>query len=191
MNNLNHLRDACFKITHDEMNYKLRNLLSNWLNMSIFTCTSRMDLVRPLHSVKYTDETINTIFPGTIIYYSTVIIGRVRFTTTDYARNKAADDSSIFFQTGSELSFGRIRRIFTVNDAQPIFHVDVIPNMVNFKCSSLNDTYSYSDIQSGSYDEQSTSVFISSSNIIEKCVFFERPNKYCTFYRFPNLQESS
>ncbi len=81
-------------------------------------------------------------------------------------------DSSIIFKTGSEESFGRIRRIFTVNNAESMFYVDVISNMADLKFSSATDTYSASDI-------------------IEKCVFYELSNRICTFCRFPNLEEYS
>ncbi|CAF4361359.1 unnamed protein product, partial [Rotaria sp. Silwood2] len=91
------------------------------------------DSVRALHPVETNDQTLNSIFPGKIVYYSTAFIGQVRFTTSHYARNKVSDDSSIIFKTGSKENFGRIRRIFTVNGAEPMFYVDTLPSMTAFK----------------------------------------------------------
>jgi hypothetical protein len=122
---------------------------------------------------------------------STAFIGKVRFTISDLARNKVIDDSNIIFKTGTEENFGRIRRIFKVNDGDPVFYVDVVSIMSDFQLSASGTVYEYSNIRTGSYTEGTNSVFISGEHIVEKCVFYERANKLCTFFRFPNLQESS
>jgi hypothetical protein len=191
MNNLMYLRDACSEIINIDIHPGLRKLVSSWLHTSYDDCVSSNNSVRALHPIKITDRLINSIFRGDIIYYSTVFIGRIRFTTTHYAENKVTDDSSIVFKTGAEESFGRIRRIFTINGAEPIFYVDVVSKMADFECSTSTDVYSYSQIRTGSFDENTNSVFVSATDVIEKCVFYERNNKACTFYRFPNLEQCS
>jgi len=191
MNNLMYLRDTCFQVIQGDMHSGLRDLTSSWLHISYSNSISPENYIRVLHLINIIDQLFNTIFSGNIIYYSTAFIGRVRFTTTDYVRNKVTDDSSIIFKIGSKDNFGRIRRIFTVNNAQPLFYVDVISKMIDFQCETSTDRYSYSNIQTGSLDDEPNSVFINVNDIVQKCVFFERENKLCTFYRFPNLEESS
>ena len=186
-----YLRDACFELTNTDMHLNLRKLVSSWLHTSYADCVSSDNSVHALHPIKITDQFFNSIFRGDIVYYSTVFIGRVRFTTTHYAKNKVSDDSCIIFKTGVDESFGRIRRIFTINGAEPLFYVDVVSDMVDFDCSTNTDVYSYSHIRTGSLDENTNSVFVSAANIVEKCVFYERNNKMCTFYRFPNLEQCS
>jgi len=186
-----YLRDACFQIIHVDMHLGLRKLTSSWLHMSCPDSVPSKDCVRTLHPLKITDQLFSSIFSGDIIYYSTAFIGQVRFTTTSYAHNKVADDSSIVFKTGLEEIFGRIRRIFRVNDAEPIFYVDVISKMADFECNTTTDVYSYSHIQTGTFNQETNAVFISAKEIVEKCVFYERNNAVCTCYKFPNLEQCS
>lgn len=186
-----YLRDACYGLMDVDMHHGLRELSSSWLHMTSSDAASLKGSVTTLHQAHITDPFLNSIFRGNIVYYSTAFIGRVRFTTTQYARDKVTDDSSIVFKTGTDESFGRIRRIFRVNDAKPVFYVDVISHMADFECATPTDVYSCSDIQTGVFEKGQSSVFVDASDIIEKCVFFQRDNGKCTFYRFPNLQECS
>jgi hypothetical protein len=187
MNNLMYLQDACCEVINADMHLGLRQITSSWLHMSSSNTVSFNESVRALHSIKMNDQFFNSIFRGNIIYYSTAFIDRVRFTTTHYAKNKVSNDSSIIFKSGNEESFGRIRRIFTVNGSEPMFYVDVISKMVDFQCSTNTHVYSYPNIRTGSFDQNTNSVFISAIDIIEKCVFYQRNNRVYTFYRFPNL----
>ena len=186
-----YLRDAHFEVIQPDMHMGLRQLTSNWLHVPVSESLLSKDCVRVLHPIYINDPFFRSIFPGVIIYYSTAFIGRVRFTTIDYAREKTSEDASIVFKTGSQENFGRIRRIFTVNAGEPVFYVDIMSTVVDFECSTTNNTYSYSNIRTGSFNENTNSVFVSACDILEKCVFYERYNKLCTFYRFPNLEESS
>ena len=128
------------KFQRIDMNVEIRNLISPWLHMKSLNSIISKDSIRILHPVEIVDHFFNSIFPGDIKYYSTAFIGKVRFTTSRYARNKVSDDSSIIFKVNQEESFGRIRRIFTVNDENPIFYVDVISDNVNFQCKTTNST---------------------------------------------------
>jgi hypothetical protein len=191
MNNLMYLRHACYELIDVDMNLDFFKLVTSWLHMNQSSSASTNDRIRALHPVKIIDQFFNSVFMGDIVYYSTAFIRRVRFTTTHYARNKVSDDSSIIFKVGSKESFGRIHRIFTVNGGEPMFYVGVILKMNDFECTTDTHTYSYSQIQTGSFEEGTNSVFIGGNDIVEKCVFYERNNKVCTFYRFPNSQECS
>ena len=186
-----YLRDASFETVNADMPHGLRKLVLPWLHMSDSSSVMAHDRVCVLHPTETTDPFLNTVFHGDITYYSTAFIGQVRFTTTHYARDKVSDDSSIIFKTSSEESFGRIRRIFTVDKGDPMFYVGVISNMTNFELTTHTGVYSYAGIQTGSFDEETNSLFVTASDIVEKCVFYERKNKMCTFFRFSNLQESS
>lgn len=191
MNNLIYLRDAYIEILDGKMHKGLQQLASNWLNLSASEFLPFKNVIRVLHPVSIKDASFSFIFSGNIEYYSTVFIGRVRFTTTAYARGKVADDASIVFKTGSTENFGRIRRIFTVDKKEPILYVTVMSTPLEFQSSTNNNTYSYSNIVTDTLDENSNNIFVSASDIIEKCVFYERHNKICTFYKYPNLAESS
>ena len=190
MNNLKYLRDACFCLMDANMHHGLRQLVSIWLHLPPTTCSSTGNIAL-MHKVKTTDPIISSIFRGSIVYYSTAFIGRIRFTTTEYARDKVTDDSSIVFKSGSEEHFGRIRQIFTVNDGQPIFYIDGLTEITEFQCATSTDTYRYPDIQTGVFDPGTAAVFVDANDVIEKCVCYERGSNTMTFYRFPNLQESS
>lgn len=191
MNNLMYLRDACFESMSIGMHKGIRNLISSWLHISDLNCDSSKIHVRVLHPVKIIDRFFNSIFLGDIIYYSTAFIDGVRFTPSSYAQSKVSDDSSIIFKIGSVQSFGRIHRIFTVNDGDPMFHDDVPSKMVDFECATTNNTYTYCQIQTGSFRDEANCIFITATDIVEKCVSFEGTNKLCTFYRFLNLEECS
>ncbi|CAF1316218.1 unnamed protein product [Adineta ricciae] len=120
-----HLRDACFELKVGQMHSGLHKLASKWLHISDSYVASSNDCVKLLHPLEITDNVLSTIFMGGIDFYSTVFIHGIRFTSADYAQGKVGDDSSIIFKTGLQENFGRIRRIFTVNDTGPIFYVDV------------------------------------------------------------------
>jgi hypothetical protein len=191
MNNMMYLRDACFELMVTDMPSSLRDLVSSWLDVQPTDSTSPINNIRVLHPLKSADALLESMFRGKTVCYSTAFIGKVRFTTSDLARNKVIDDSSIIFKTGNEENFGRIRRIFKVNDGDPVFYVDAISIMADFRFTASGIIYQYSNIQTGSHTRGTNSVFISGEHIVEKCVFYERDNKVCTFFRFPNLQESS
>lgn len=191
MNNLACLRDACFQAIHTNMPTGIRTLTLSWLHMFDSKSAASKRRFRLLHPIQIGDESFNAIFNGNVLYYSTAFINQVRYTTVEYAEDKVSDDSSIIFKTGSTMSFGRIRRIFTVNNADPLFYIDVIPEMSEFRCGSEPEVYLYPYIQTGSITDGLNQVFIDSQNIVEKCVFFPRPDGTCTFYRFPNLTECS
>ena len=191
MNNLMYLRDACYGLMDVDMHRGLRELSSLWLHMTPSNSASLVDAVTTLHPARINDPFLSSVFRGDIVYYSTAFIRRIRFTTTQYAQDKVTDDSSIVFKTGSSESFGRIRRIFRVNDAKPIFYVDVMSEILDFQCATPTAVYSSPAIQTGVFTEGQGSVFIDESEIIEKCVFYQRADDTCTFYRFPSLQECS
>ena len=109
-------------------------------------------------------------------------IGHVRFTTTDYARDKISDDSSIVFKIGSEGNFGRIRRIFTVDEGRPMLYVESASKMTNFQFNTATDVYSYAGIQTGSFEEETNHLFINVNDIFDKCVIYIRRNKMYTFF---------
>ena len=171
MNNLMYLRDAHFEVMTDDIHCGMRNLMSTWLHMSDPYSNSIKDNIRVLHRVHVIDQFINIIFSSVIIYYSTFFIGSVRFTTTEYARNKVSDDSFIIFTIGSKENFGRIHRIFTVNSGEPIIYVDVISQTAPFECTTTTDVFSYPYIETGILNMEDNSIFISADIIVEKCVF--------------------
>ena len=96
------------------MHSGLRDLLLNLIN-NCHSADQSSSLIKPKHSLHFADPRISELFSGTGNFYSTVFIGRVRFTTSGYCRNKCANDSSILYRAGNVVHFGRIHRIFTVD----------------------------------------------------------------------------
>ena len=191
MNNLVYLRDACFELTNIDMPINICALSSSWLGVRYWRLPSAIAHIRVLHSSTLQDPFLSSVFHGNIVFYSTAYIGHIRFTTTDYAKGKTADDSSIVFNVGPGNHFGRIQRIFKVNDAEPLFYVHTVSNFTEFRCATSSKSYEYPDICIGSLRESESYVFISAKDIVEKCVYYQNTEDCCTFYRFPNLQESS
>ena len=149
MNNMMYLRDACFEVMNIDMHPDLRELSLSWLDMKLGCSVPPNIHVRVLHAIKVTDRSLNTIFRGDITYYSTACIGQTRFTTTTQAKNKVADDSCIMFRDDSRQSFGRIRRIFTVNDREPLFYIDTMLAVIDFQCTTSTNIYHYPYICTG------------------------------------------
>jgi hypothetical protein len=88
-------------------------------------------------------------------------------------------------KTGSQESFGRIHRIFTVSDGDPIFYIDVISSMFNFECLTATDIYSYTYNHTGSFGGEKNCVFIGASDIVEKCIFsLNEPIMFAPFIDF-------
>ena len=148
MNNLIYLREACFHLNEFEIYSPLRKFLSNFIN----NCTAEnllSSVVQPRHSLTITDLRISELFSGTIKYYSTFYMGQVRFTTSGLCRNKLADDSSIVSQTGSEVHFGRIHRIFSVNDGDLLLQIFTLVLLYLFKCETANERYECDGIETG------------------------------------------
>lgn len=191
MNNLVYLRDACFELTSINMPIDICALSSSWLGTQCLRSTSAIDSVRVLHPLKLQDPFLSSIFRSKIVFYSTAFIGQVRLTTADYSTGKTTDDSNIVLNTGSRSNFGRIKRIFKVNNAEPLFYIHTISNLTQFQCAASSNTYQYSDICTGSPNDGDSYIFISITGIVEKCVFYQNTEGNYTFYRFPNLQESS
>jgi hypothetical protein len=136
-----YLRDTSFEFINNGMHHGFRELISPWLHVSASPSALTNDHVRGLHPVQIIDPFFNQVFHEDILYYTTAFIGRIRFTTTHYDRSKVNNDSSIIFKTDSEESFDRIRRIFMVNNTEPMFYVDAISNMTDFEFSSATNTY--------------------------------------------------
>lgn len=190
MNNLLSLKEAYFHLKDPEMHYSLHKFLLKLMNNYEITNESSF-LVQPCHPSSISDARISAIFCGTIKFYSTAYIGQVRFTTSSYSRNKCADDSSIVYQTGNEIHFGRIHRIFTVDGGDVLFQIFTLASPTHFICETSNEKFYYDEIEMGMVSSRTTTCIITAHQIIEKCVFYLKPNGYATFIRFPNLVESS
>jgi hypothetical protein len=186
-----YLRDACFELTQAHMPFNLHVLSSTWLNLEPPSSVLPVDHIRVLHPLQLDNSVLKSTFRGDIENYSTAFVGRVRYTTLDYSNGKVSDDSNIVFKTGSKPNFGRIRRIFRVNKGETLFYVETVSNLSNFQCDESNNNYHYQNIRSGSFSDGTSNIFIPARDIVEKCVFYERDDKLCTFFRFPNLQGGS
>jgi hypothetical protein len=190
MNNLLYLRDACFHLNDPQMHYSLHAFLSGLIN-NHRTVEQSSSFVQPRHLLNISDPRITELFSGTITFYSTVFIGRVRFTTSDYCHKKISDDSSIVYRAGKENHFGRIHRIFTINGGDVLFQVFSLASSTHFTCETTDEKFYYDEIQMGMIASGTITCVIKADQILEKCVFYLQSSGYATFVRFPNLEESS
>ncbi|CAF2180327.1 unnamed protein product [Rotaria magnacalcarata] len=171
---------------HSGLRDFLLNLINNCHSAEQSSCH-----IKPRHSLRITDPRISELFSGTIKFYSTVCIGRVRFTTSNYCRDKHADDSTILYRAGNEIHFGRIHRIFTVDGGDILFQMFSLASSFYFNCETDDEQYEHDGIEMGMISSGTTICIIKANQIIEKCVFYLQSNNYATFIRFPNLVESS
>lgn len=190
MNNLLYLRMACFHLGDPDMHSCLRDFLLNLINNCRSNDQSSL-LIKPRHSLSVNDPRISELFLGTVRFYSTVFIGQVKFTTSSYCRGKVVDDSSILYRAGNQVHFGRIHRIFTVDDGDVLFQIFSLASDGTFNCETEDGQYEFEDIRMGRISSGTNICIIKAHQIIEKCVFYLQSNDYATFIRFPNLVESS
>ena len=188
MNNLLFLRDAWFHLGDSQKDYSLHRFLSSLINNHKTNQQSSV-FIQPRHPVNILDPRISTSFPGKITYYSTAFVREIRFTTSSYCRKKSADDSSIVYRAGDEVHFGRIHRIFTVDDGEVLLQVFSLSSSSDFICETGDEQFHYDEI--GTITSATTICIIKAEQIIEKCIFYLQSNGRATFIRFPNLEEYS
>jgi len=189
-NNLLYLRDACFHLTDPEMYYSMHKYLSALIN-NHHTVEQPSYLVQPRHLLDISDPRISLLFSGTIKFFSTVLIGRIRFTTSKYCHKKLSDDSSIVYRADNEVHLGCIHRSFTVDGEDVLFEIFTLASSIHFTCETADKRFYYDEIQMGMIASGTTTYIIKADQIIEKCVFHLQPNSFAIFVRFPNLEESS
>jgi hypothetical protein len=98
----------------DFANYLSSRFTGNQLNDTLQVCRLR-------HETKGEDQLVRLLFPFTKVkYYQTVHVGKIRLSTRSYAEGEIADDSNIIFLLDGMEYPGRIRSIFTVDDAVPL-----------------------------------------------------------------------
>jgi hypothetical protein len=98
----------------DFANYLSSRFTGNQLNDTLQVCRLR-------HETKGEDQLVRLLFPFTKVkYYQIVHVGKNRLSTRSYAEGKTADDSNIIFLLDGMEYPGRIRSIFTVDDAVPL-----------------------------------------------------------------------
>ncbi|CAF4410220.1 unnamed protein product [Rotaria sp. Silwood2] len=190
MNNLQYLRDAWFHLDDSQMDYSLHSFLSSLINNH--ETNQRLPVfIQPRHPVNISDPQISALFSSKITYYSTAFIGEIRFTTSNYCHKKSTDDSSIVYRAGDEVHFGRIHRIFTVDDGEVLFQIFSLSSSSDFTCEVNDEQFYYDEIEIGTITSGTTICIIKAEQIIEKCVFYLQSNGRATFIRFPNLEEHS
>jgi len=144
------------------------------------------------HQQKKEDPGVRRLFPGEKLeFYNTLHIDLLRLSTRSYSHNKTTDDSNILFLLNGNMSFGRIRSIFTVNGGEPLLFVahllHVSPLIYPLDRSSK---FEYSGIHKASTTNWSF-LLINIKDFVEKTVLFESPDRQHYFFRFPNLVHSS
>ncbi|CAF2155936.1 unnamed protein product [Rotaria magnacalcarata] len=190
MNNLLYLRDAHLHLRDPEICASLGKFLLSLIN-NCHTADQSSPLIKVQHLLNISDPRITELFSGAVQFYSSVFIGRIRLTTSNYSRKKNADDSSIVYRAGDEVHYGRIDRIFTVDGGDVLFQIFSLASSTHFTCETADEEYDYNEIEMGMISAGTTTCIIKAKQIIEKCVFYLQPNSYATFVRFPNLVESS
>ena len=101
---------------HDStMNIQLKNYIENMMfGRGYYKSSSSVP--QTIHSIP-SDNRISTLFSNeNLQFYGTIKIGRVRYTTADYSKSKAADDSAVLFRIQDAIHFGLITAILIATD---------------------------------------------------------------------------
>lgn len=139
------------------------------------------------------DAFATVLFPqNKLTYFDRLMIRNRKLCTFSSAGSKSGDDSAVVFRLRNNLCMGRIRSIFTVMETDINFLlIDYPTSFNNLTCQIDNNNYfRYSYIQTSSKRDSSTCL-VQCFDVVEKCVFFERPNGDRYFMRFPTLQHCS
>jgi hypothetical protein len=139
------------------------------------------------------DPFAKILFPqNKLSFFNRLQIGHLKLCTFSSAVSKSADDSNLVFRVNDNLLMGRIRTIFVLDETETTFLLIDYPTTVDYFTCFINNTdqFRYSSIQSCLKKDFSTRL-IQTTDIVEKCAYFEHPNGKCQFMRFPNLEHSS
>jgi len=184
------LQAAIVHLNQSSLNFNLTQFLSSHLNYSM----SKPDMtIRLSHETKQQHPLPPIFFPQAVIkYFDVLYIGHMRIWTTQYAKQKKADDSSIIFQLNNISTFGRVCSIFSVKDGQPLLLVNYLEKTEPLRCHISSNTlnFHYEHIRCGDNSTEK-SCLIEISDFIEKCVYFQPSKNISYFYRFPTLLHSS
>ncbi|CAM4791834.1 unnamed protein product [Rotaria magnacalcarata] len=180
---LHHLHDPILNFAFKKQILSIINENED-INNNDYRTSRKNDKINAFATVLFPKKQLN--------FFHQLQIRRMKLNTYSSAVGKCADDSTIVFRIDEKLFMGRIQSIFTLVENSTTFLLVDYPNVTNyFTCSvDKTDDFKYSSIQSCLKNELSVRL-IQPSDIIEKCVYFEHPNRKCYFMRFPNLVHSS
>ena len=138
------------------------------------------------------DSYVRRMFPNSDLrFFQVLYLDELRLSIRSYSHGKTSDDSNILFRTNAIEKFGRIRSIVTVDDQQPILLVACFADASPLVCPiDTAGSFECNTIQVSSSTIWSYTL-VDVDDFIEKTVFFESPDRHCSFFRFPNLTYSS
>lgn len=152
---------------------------------------SNSQTIKTAHSIRAKAAHISSQFSAPLHFASVLFINSIRFTTSAYSKEKLYDDSSILFIHDSEIRFGRISHIFTVDGGSVHLEVHTLSMSSPLTYGDTAQPFTLPNIQSSTIKLSERKVIIQPDQVIEKCACFVESLDKTTFIRFPNLEESS
>ncbi|CAF1218363.1 unnamed protein product [Rotaria magnacalcarata] len=187
---LNIVRRACLQLHDSTMNIELKSYIENMLFGRGYYASSS-NLTQTMHLTQ-SNNRICTLFSNeNLRFFTTIKIGRVRYTTADYSNSKAADDSVVLFRIQDAIHFGLIITIFVAADDQILLELWPLSDVKSLSIASNGTTFDIITIQEGKLYKNNNFYYVPVTDIIEKCVHWKKNTSTVWFFRYPNLEESS
>lgn len=188
--NLNLFRNACLHLNDHTINRKLKTYIEKIICGRGY-CTSTKNSIQTKHPTFITNRITNIFSNQNLRFFSTCKVGNVRYTSNQYSKFKAADDSAVVFKLEDELQFGLITSIFVDEANDTMFELWPLSNATDLTVSMNNRNINLPFIQEGTLKRNNNYYYISATDIVEKCVYWRKKSNQATFFRFPNLEEGS
>ncbi|CAF5002379.1 unnamed protein product, partial [Rotaria sp. Silwood1] len=187
---LNIFRRACLQLHDSTMNIQLQNYVENMLfGRGYYESSSSAP--QTLHSIR-SNNRISTLFSNkNLQFFRTIKIGRVRYTTADYSKSKAVDDSAVLFRIQHAIYFGLITAIFIDGDGEILLELWPLSDIKNLSIVANGQKIGVESIQEGKLHKNNNYYYVPVNDIIEKCVYWKKNSSTVCFFRYPNLEESS
>ncbi|CAF1090882.1 unnamed protein product [Rotaria sordida] len=172
-----------------------RKLLSLWLHADYkredWSCYNHIhQLSSMLQSFRFPSTTGRR--PRSLLKFKkTIKIGRVRYTTADYSKSKAADDSAVLFRIQDAIHFGLITAIFIATGDEILLELWPLSDVKNLSIVTNGQRIDITSIQEGKLHKNNNYYYVPVNDIIEKCVYWEKNSGTVCFFRYPDLEESS
>ncbi|CAF4906207.1 unnamed protein product [Rotaria sp. Silwood1] len=187
---LNIFRRACLQLHDSTMNIQLKNYIENMMfGRGYYKSSSSAP--RTMHSIP-SNNRISTLFSNeNLQFYGTIKIGRVRYTTADYSKSKAADDSAVLFRIQDAIHFGLITAIFIATGDEILLELWPLSDVKTLSIVTNGQKIYITSIQEGKLHKDNNYYYVPVNDIIEKCVYWKKKSSTVCFFRYPNLEESS
>jgi hypothetical protein len=187
--NLNMFRNACVHLNDLTMDINFKNYIEKIISGRGYYISTK-NLIETIHPLPPITRITKNFPHQNLRFFSTCKIGHIRYTCFQYSKSKVADDSAIIFKLEDEFRFGLIVSIFSDEDNEILFEVWPLSNAQKLNIFLNGQDIELSSIQEGKL-EKNNYYYITSNDIIEKCVYWRQKSNKAFFFRFPNLEQGS